>query len=583
MRPSSPRARPAPPPHRLTVLVTGAVLAVSLLGPVSGGPAVASPEAPAAPVSPLVPAEVVPPAPVAPAEPVPAPVDEAAAPADEAAALVDEAAALAALEQAESFTEGELAPALRERSRRTSLLGRLLGRPAVPDSSRVDGTQVLTELFRLSQGLRGADQRRADALLARPTDQGADPIGDGYTGASRRVCSAEICVHWAPGGDDAPPNRAWVQRSLSVLNKVWRAEVDRLGFREPLADRGAGGDDRFDVYLKDLGDTGAYGYCTPERRAPGNRFTASGYCVLDNDFSPRQYAGPAGKSLRVTAAHEFFHAVQFSYDFGEDPWFMESTAVWMEEEVMGGINDNRQYLPFGQLADPGSPLDRFDAGSFNQYGNWIWWQHLADRFGTPVVRQVWEAAAAGRGRRDAYSTEAVRRVLAQRGGFPAVFARYAAATTDASRSYGEGRRWPRASTSGSQQLAAGSPRARTSAVVDHMASSSWVYRPDPTLAARSWSLRIKVRGPRAALSPAVAVRISKADGSIVERRVPLSRGGRGSAVVPFGARGVSEVTVTLANASTRFRCWKGSFTASCQGRPRDNDVPFALRVQAFRR
>ena len=566
---SAERARPVP---RLAVLVTGTALAVSLLGPLGSGPATASP------LSPTAPAVAAPEVPVAPVPPVPVPAPEAPAP-------VDEAAARDALAQAESFAEGDLAPTLRERARRTSLLGRLLGRPAVPDSSRVDGTQVLTELFRLSEGLSRADQRKAKALLARPTDQGADPLGDGYRSASKRTCSDVVCVHWTPRGADAPKNRAWVKRTLSVLDEVWRAEVGQLGFRKPLPDRGAGGDNRFDVYLKDLGNTGAYGYCTPERRASGNRFTASGYCVLDNDFSPKQYAGnPAGKSLRVTAAHEFFHAVQFAYDFGEDPWFMESTAVWMEERVMGGINDNRQYLPFGQLADPGSSLDRFDAGSFNQYGNWIWWEHLSDRFGTSIVRKVWDQAAAGGGKKDAYSTEAMRRVLASRGGFPAVFARYAAATTDASRSFAEGRRWPSPATSGAQQLAASSPKARTSAVVDHMASSSFVYRPDPaTVSARTWSLRIKVRGPRVALSPAAAVRITKTSGKVVERRVPLSRGGRGSTVVPFGAAGVSQVTVTLANASTRFRCWKGSFTASCQGKPRDNNVPFSLRVQAFRR
>jgi hypothetical protein len=29
----------------------------------------------------------------------------------------------------------------------------------------------------------------------------------------------------------------------------------------------------------------------------------------------------------VTAAHEFFHAIQYGYDVSEDPWLMESTAT----------------------------------------------------------------------------------------------------------------------------------------------------------------------------------------------------------------------------------------------------------------
>ena len=85
----------------------------------------------------------------------------------------------------------------------------------------------------------------------------------------------------------------------------------------------------------------------------GHKWLASGYCVLDNDFAEAQYGAPPMHSLRVTAAHEFFHAVQFAYDYGEDPWLMEATATWMEERVADDVNDNRQYLPYGQVGAPG--------------------------------------------------------------------------------------------------------------------------------------------------------------------------------------------------------------------------------------
>ena len=58
------------------------------------------------------------------------------------------------------------------------------------------------------------------------------------------------------------------------------------------------------------------------------------------------------QSAQVTAAHEFFHAIQFAYDYGEDAWMLEATATWMEERVFDKVNDNRQYLPAGQVADP---------------------------------------------------------------------------------------------------------------------------------------------------------------------------------------------------------------------------------------
>ena len=52
-------------------------------------------------------------------------------------------------------------------------------------------------------------------------------------------------------------------------------------------------------------------------------------------------------ALQVTAAHEYFHLVQFGYDINEDGWIMESTATWAEDEVFDSINDNAQYLREG--------------------------------------------------------------------------------------------------------------------------------------------------------------------------------------------------------------------------------------------
>ena len=54
------------------------------------------------------------------------------------------------------------------------------------------------------------------------------------------------------------------------------------------------------------------------RRSAGSAdgWAASGYCVLDDDYARSEF-GPTNtprENLQVTAAHEFFHAVQFAYD-----------------------------------------------------------------------------------------------------------------------------------------------------------------------------------------------------------------------------------------------------------------------------
>jgi hypothetical protein len=195
---------------------------------------------------------------------------------------------------------------------------------------RPDATLALRDLFATLPRLSTTDRAQARAILARPTQGDDDPYGDGYTVGSKRRCTPKICIHWVPTTADAPPSGRWVTRSLRTMKSVWTKEVGKLGYRRPVTDgRRGGGSDQFDVYLSDVGAKGLYGYCAPEFTKPGYRRLASGYCVLDNDFARAQFGARPSNSLKVTAAHEFFHAIQFAYDYLEDPWMMEATATWM--------------------------------------------------------------------------------------------------------------------------------------------------------------------------------------------------------------------------------------------------------------
>ena len=284
----------------------------------------------------------------------------------------------------------------------------------------------------------------ASALLARPTDGDQDPGGDGYRGKSRKRCGKRICVHYAVRGADAPPSRRWVRRTLRVLGNVWDHEVDGLRFRPPPADGRRGGDSRFDVYLADLGSRGLFGYCTPERRVRGERYAASSYCVLDDDFAHRQFGARPVASLRVTAAHEFFHAIQFGYDYREDPWLLESTATWIEETFADRVDDNRRYLRFGTVHRPGVPLDDFSNDRYAHYGTWAWWEYLTDQYGDGLVRAVWRQADTVGDAPDRYSVRALEAVLERRQGLPRALTSYAVANLWPADAYPEGGRWPAA-------------------------------------------------------------------------------------------------------------------------------------------
>ncbi len=463
----------------------------------------------------------------------------------------------------------------------------MLGGPAGADPQRpaaqhaVDtpfSTLAMRDLFVARPTLGLFDGLLAEAMLARPTDGDQDPGGDGYRGPTRKVCGQRICVHYAVRGADAPPSRRWVVRTLRALGRVWDHEVDGLGYRRPPADGRRGGDARFDVYLAELGDRGLFGYCTPERRVRGERFAASSYCVLDDDFSRRQFGAPPGDSLRVTAAHEFFHAIQFGYDFREDPWLLESTATWIEETFADRVDDNRRYLRYGTVRRPGVPLDDFSNDRYAHYGSWAWWEYLTNRYGDRLVRAVWNRADTVGDAPDLSSIDAVEAVLDRRRGLARTLTSYAVANLSPTDSYPEGSRWPSAKVSRVARMSPARTNETVRVRIDHLAARHVAFTPTRELRSRGWRLRVQVDAPRR--RSAARVTVVRADGTRVRHAVLLDRG-KGTVKVRFDAGSVARVVVTLVNTSARYRCNRNTMFA-CGGKPRDDDARFAVRADVTR-
>jgi hypothetical protein len=114
-----------------------------------------------------------------------------------------------------------------------------------------------------------------------------------------------------------------------------------------------------------------------------------------------------------------------------------------------------------------------------------------------------------------------------------------------------------------------------------MASKTVLVRPASPLRARGWRLRLTVAGPSAgAVANAI---VHRASGALRRKPIELDADGRGELIVPFGSSRVQRVTLTLANASTRFDCWRQELVYSCQGRPRDDNRRFTYTARATRR
>ena len=444
-----------------------------------------------------------------------------------------------------------------------------------------DATLALRDLVRVRGQLRGTAAREADQLLARPA-------------ATHRSCTPRICVHWSdanvnqrdviPGNGNGIPD--YIDQVRDTVDDVHQQYV-AAGYRAPRRDGDRGGNDKPDIYIRDVGSLGLYGFCTTDKRFRARGpFNSWAYCVLDNDYRRGQFpALDPIQNMQVTAAHEYFHAVQFAYDALEDSWFMEATATWAEDEIFDDINDNLQYLRRGPLRQPQVPLDKFVVGGTHQYGDWIFFRYLTERFpGTvgmsPLVRQMWQRADASPFGPDMYSLQAIRSTRAARGeSFARLFAEFADANRRPAAVYDEGadNSYPRAPLSGSRLLGPGQSSGLITRELDHLTSATIQFTPTG-LTSR---LRITVDMSKAFHGALAVVSTYPVGGLPVSSRVALNRLGIGTLTVPFVQGTESRVEVTLVNASARTRCWaRASSPFSCFGIPRDDNSPQVVRAVA---
>lgn len=447
---------------------------------------------------------------------------------------------------------------------------------------------VLRDLALVQDDLTPADQTEARRILARPTAA----RGDGYLDYAddarvtsdcvvRPVSGSKFCIHWARRTRDAPPpadaDRDRVPNQVEVTRTVfdyaWSRLVQQGGYVAPPADgRGPKGyRNRFDVYLGDLGSQGLYGYCVPETVVSSTRATS--YCAVDDDFSTAQFPGTPRGNLKVTGAHEFFHAVQFGMDWTEDGFFMENSSTWVEDELYDGVNDNHNYFEDSSLLRPGAPLDL----DHHWYGNWIWLRFLTETFpdeggsGLPtLVRDAWDRADT----RSTYSVQALADALAARGGqLPELLADFATANRFPAVSYEEGGAYPAAPSQRSVSLATSTSGTAT---VDHLASATVQAVPASAVSSGS-RLRITLNAPSLPADLQVNVARLLPDGSREVLDVALDGAGDAVVTVPFAPDDTRRVDVTLANGGTDYTCWTGGSFA-CQGFSLDDGRAFAYQL-----
>lgn len=466
--------------------------------------------------------------------------------------------------------------------------------PGPPVADERDVTLALRDLLAARGDLSRQDRATADAYLARPTDGNGSPFGVRYrVREAAPTCNADVCVHRVDSTADAATPR-FARRVLTSVAGVHDTYV-AAGYRAPRRDgraRNDGGNAKTDIYLADIGDKAIYGYCTSDPEGPYDggsaRFSTWAYCVLDNDYVRQQYPrNTPQQNLDVTVAHEYFHAVQFAYDLFEDPWLMEGTATWVEDETFDGVDDNVSYLRYGPMGRPARPMD-LDRGGQEVYGAWSFWRFLTERFpakqgGLPtLVRDVWEEADF-LNPDETYSLAALQRVLKARGtSVRAQFADYVAANRFSRQRYEEGNAnaYPRSPVADQRELTLRRTAYSSTRRLGHLTGSTVRLEPGGGLKSNRWVLRVKADLSAPRRGSELRISVVAPDGTAKTTRVALDRNGKASVRTPFSTRRVQAVEVHLVNASTRIRDCFSLGSVSCQGYARDDRQPAVLRATA---
>lgn len=241
----------------------------------------------------------------------------------------------------------------------------------------------------------------------------------GVTVATRPVLSDSVAspegwfrIHYTKTGVDScyQPNvdsdldgvPDYVEAVAIIADSCYRKAVIDMGY--PPAPRDdfypSGGDSLYDIYLVALpGNYYGLTFLDSVQIGGFGSLEATSFIELDNDY--RQLFGYADRPLdavRVTLAHEYSHGIQFGMDFTEAEGFpsafrgywMEMSAVWMEEEQYDDLNDYYGYLPY-YFRDPTISMQRFlSIGDNHAYASAVFPMYLSQTYDQSIVKDIWQ-------------------------------------------------------------------------------------------------------------------------------------------------------------------------------------------------
>ena len=179
----------------------------------------------------------------------------------------------------------------------------------------------------------------------------------------------------------------YVENMGLIFEDVYHFFKDSMGYDITFLNSQNVGNNKYDIFIDNLPTN--YFAITYTTSFINQASTSCGsYIKMRNNYNGAAFQNITElENIKITAAHEFFHAIQFSYNCYERFWLMEATAVWSEDEIYNEINDHYRYMPswFQNSAKP------IDDESSHMYGSFIFFQYIDEHLGGyETIKNIWE-------------------------------------------------------------------------------------------------------------------------------------------------------------------------------------------------
>lgn len=236
---------------------------------------------------------------------------------------------------------------------------------------------ALNEIY---DDLSPALQKAADILLELPVRE-----------TTIQSPSAHFNLHFDTTGTHSVPLEDlagngipdYIDSAAVFLDFCWQIMIDDIGFMAPINENGEVS--AYNIYFTNFPYSYYYGETTFGEAVNGHNYPS--YIELNNDFTESGLFSKGLDGLRVTAAHEFFHAIQVSYNFwGSSIFFYEMSSSWIEEIIYPDVNDYLQYLP--DLFESVQEQSLFSRS--NEYANALYLHMLSQKYDISLLKEIWD-------------------------------------------------------------------------------------------------------------------------------------------------------------------------------------------------